>query len=182
MSDQPTTPQPAYPPAEQQPSAPKRRRPIGWIVALVATAVVFGSCGLAVGAGGDTETVAADASDPAPTVTETVTQGGAESIVEVTVTETAAAPAPEPAPEPEAPAAAFSDGQYIIGTDVTPGRYRTVLPAEETGGFCYADIQNGEGNFLAQEVRDAGQTILDVPDVAGAILSTQGCGDWEAVG
>lgn len=42
------------------------------------------------------------------------------------------------------------------------------------------DIKSG-GDYLAQEVTPSGKTILQVPNKAGAIISSKGCGDWEKV-
>lgn len=165
---------------------PKRRRLNRRILTIGGVLLAF-VLGIAVGGGGDdtSDPVAGADSEPAPTVTVTAPAAAAAGepadpvteTVEATVTvtaEAAAAPAPEPV------TGGFSDGQQIVGTDVPPGRYRTVLPAEEVGGLCYADVTDGD-SIVVQEVTDTGQTILDVPDIAGAILTSSDCGDWEPV-
>lgn len=127
-------------------------------------------------AGGPIATVTA----PGKTVTEAAKPGPT-----VTVTE-AAKPGPtatvtEKASEPDAQDSAISDGQYEVGTDIKPGRWKTTTKAEENGSLCYADVQSG-GDYLAQELTPKGYTIVSIPNKKGAIFTSKSCGDWKKIG
>lgn len=159
-------------------------------VAGIATATFLVGIGIGSAASGGSATAAAPA--PVPTVSTTVpgptvTVPGPTKTVEVPgPTKTVTVPAaPAPAPAPAAPAAVFSDGQYEVGTDVAPGKYRTASPAEDNGSVigCYMDIQDASGNFLAQEITSKGNTIVTIKSSwKGAIITSRKCGDWVKVG
>ena len=84
-------------------------------------------------------------------------------------------------------AAGFEDGQFLVGDEIKPGRYKTVLTAEQANpGWpgCYAEVASGgvSLDIIVNEYFESGRTILDVPDIPGAVLESQGCGPWLPVG
>jgi hypothetical protein len=103
---------------------------------------------------------------PMRTVTETET-------ATTTYTETAPAPAPVTVTQgPPPPAAQFGDGLYLVGTDITPGEYKTDGPGP--GGHCYwARLSDSAGtNIIANNLTE-GPTRLTA--VAGEYLEISGC-------
>lgn len=151
----------------------------GLLGLFIGTAGSSGSAGTAttaVPAAAPTVTVTAPAEPgkPAPTVTVTAPAKPAPT---VTVT---AKPKEQPKAEAEPAKPAFSDGQYVVGEDIKPGRYRTVENAQDVSTFlCYLDVQD-DGDYLAQEVTDKGKTIVVIKSSwKGAVLSSRGCGDWK---
>jgi hypothetical protein len=101
---------------------------------------------------------------PLQTITETV---------EKTYTQTAPAPPPVTVTQgPPPPAAQFGDGLYLVGTDITPGEYKTDGPA--AGGHCYwARLgDTGGTNIIANNLSE-GPTRLTA--VAGEYLEVNGC-------
>jgi hypothetical protein len=116
-------------------------------------------------AGGQTATATA----PGKTVSKAAKLGPT-----VTVTEKAT--------EPAAQDGEISDGQYEVGTDIEPGRWKTTTKAEDNGSlWCYADVQLG-GDYLAQEMTPKGYTIVNVPNKRGAIFTSKSCGNWKKIG
>jgi hypothetical protein len=105
---------------------------------------------------------------PGKTVTEAAKPGAT-----VTVTEKAT--------EPGSQDSEISDGQYEVGTDIKPGRWKTTTKAEDNGSLCYADVQSG-GDYLAQEVTPKGYTIVNIPNKKGAIFTSKSCGNWKKIG
>lgn len=183
-------PYPGYPQhfAPQPPQAPQAPKKGHWWSGRLAVGIGAGLLGLIIGsagASGSPTTSAAPAAapavtvtapangEPAPTVTVTAQPKPAPT---VTVTQKAEAPAPKK-PEPKA---AFSDGQYVVGEDIEPGRYRTVQNAQDVSNYlCYLDVQD-DGEYLAQEVTDKGKTIVNIKKSwKGAVLDSSGCGDWQ---
>jgi len=117
---------------------------------------------------------------PAPAATVTVT-AKAEPAATVTVTVTAKAKAPD---VPKAPAEpAVSDGDYLVGSDIAPGTYKTTGNAEDQDGIgmCYADTETKSGGINAQEVTNKGRTLIRVK-TSDYTFSSSGCGDWKKVG
>ena len=89
--------------------------------------------------------------------------------------------------EPEL-AGEFGDGHSIVGADVEPGRYRTMLPAESADpwvSLCYVEISSDGSmsldSIIAQELVGTGRTVLVVPDAPGAVIESSGCGEWERI-
>jgi len=116
---------------------------------------------------------------PAPAATVTVT-AKAEPAATVTVTVTAKAKAPD---VPKAPAEpAVSDGDYLVGSDIAPGTYKTTGNAEDQDGIgmCYADTETKSGGINAQEVTNKGRTLIRVK-ASDYTFSSSGCGDWKKV-
>lgn len=188
----PQGPRPPYPPqlfVQQQPP-PKQGH---WWSGRLAIGLGAGLLGLIIGSAGASGSSTASTAVPAPAPTVTVTApANGKPAPQVTVT---AKPAPAPTvtitqksepPEPKEPkegAAAFTDGQYLVGADIKPGRYRTVEVAQDTSAYlCYMDVQNDDGDYLAQELTSKGKTIVNIKKAwKGATLSSKGCGDWERI-
>jgi hypothetical protein len=101
---------------------------------------------------------------PMQTITETV---------EKTYTQTAPAPPPVTVTVgPPPPAAQFGEGLYLVGTDITPGEYKTDGPAP--GGSCYwARLRDSAGNDIIANNLTEGPTRLTA--VAGEYLEVNGC-------
>lgn len=101
---------------------------------------------------------------PLQTITQTV---------EKTYTETAPAPPPVTVTQgPPPPAAQFGDGLYLVGTDITPGEYRSDGPG--AGGQCYwARLSDSAGDHIIANNLTAGPTRLTA--VSGEYLEVNGC-------
>lgn len=154
-----------------------RRKLFGWLALSLAAAgglIVGGTAG-SLGAFGD---------------------GGTAAIPEATVTVTATKVAePEPVPRPTATDATkvepevdrISDGEYEVGVDIDPGRYKTVTPAEDNGSQCYAEVYTADDPLdpddpLVTETSYSGLTTIDIPNKTGAVFWSEGCGDWKKIG
>lgn len=101
---------------------------------------------------------------PLRTVTETV---------EKTYTSTAPAPAPVTITKgPPPPAAQFSDGLYLVGTDINPGEYKSDGPA--SGDMCYwARLRDSAGSDIIANNLTEGPTRVTA--VKGEYLEVNGC-------
>lgn len=76
------------------------------------------------------------------------------------------------------PASGITTGQYIVGTDLEPGRYSMVA----TGSTGYVDQQNGK-TYLAQEVAPNGDRIIvDIANVPGSIVTFRDVTNIKKVG
>jgi hypothetical protein len=152
-----------------------RRRMFGWLALSLATVgglVVGGTAG-SLGALGDGGTAVI----PAATVTVTATEAVEP---EPTPTATYATKA-----EPEVDR--ISDGEYEVGVDIDPGRYKTVTPAEDNGSECYAEVYTADHPLepddpLVTETSYSGLTTIDIPNKTGAFFWSEGCGDWKKIG
>jgi len=187
MSDNqfPTPGYPTVPPAPgaitPQGPAPVARKKGRWFTSRPAVGVAALLVGAGIGTSGSTgSTAAKTAQAPAVTVTAaaptvTVTAPGATvqaaaPTSTVTVTQTAEAPAP---------AAAFSDGVHLVGSDIQPGTYK----AANSDGDCYwARLKNTDGNFAAiiANGNPSGQAVVTIAKSDGAFESSR-CGDWVKV-
>lgn len=85
-----------------------------------------------------------------------------------------------PCPAPPSPAIDFLDGTYIVGTDVPPGTFRTLI----TDDLCYWERLAGfSGTFediIANGIADGGPEIVTIvsSDVG---FSSSRCGAWSNV-
>jgi hypothetical protein len=85
---------------------------------------------------------------------------------------------PEPQkPEPQNPSfATFSNGTYLVGTDIQPGTYRT----REGSPNCYYErlknFTGGINSILANNNTNAPAVVTIRPTDAG--FNSQGCGTW----
>lgn len=89
-----------------------------------------------------------------------------------------AAPAPAPAPAPTGPGTAgFSDGTYLVGTDIAPGTYRA-----PGGSACYyARLSNLSGEFNAIISNGLGVSPVITVAESDAAFSSRHCGQWQSV-
>lgn len=124
----------------------------GKTLAAVCAALMLTGCGA--GGSGATKTV---------TVTSTVVQK------QVTTSTVLATP-----PAPPGPARQItSEGIYVVGQDITPGRWRTA-----GGQSCYwARLGDLTGDQILDNSNSVGPQVVDIlpSDVA---FQLRGCGDW----
>lgn len=90
--------------------------------------------------------------------------------------EVAAAEAAAPQP--------FGDGVWLVGADIAPGTYRSLVPASSRN--CYwARLSGAAGDFddiLANSNVDSGaQALVTIAD-GDVAFETAGCGTWEPAG
>ncbi len=82
------------------------------------------------------------------------------------------------------PTTAFSDGTYVVGSQVAAGRYETVN-AIGSGGLCYWERLSGfsgnPGEILANGIASYGRVIVDIL-ATDAGFTSSGCGSWTKVG
>ena len=82
------------------------------------------------------------------------------------------------------PGQAFSDGVWLVGPEVAPGRYRAVPETEDCGwlrlsGFTGERIKGTEATF-PKDMTTAGTTrIVDIAEADAGFIS-EGCGEWTA--
>lgn len=98
--------------------------------------------------------------------------------------------APSPAPPPAAPPlAAFSAGDYAIGTPapgrpaILPGTYYTAGRLDDDKSCFWArekDLSGGEGSFIAYRLTDVPGTVKILNSDVG--FSTSGCIPWIRIG
>ena len=83
---------------------------------------------------------------------------------------------PEPTPIPTPGAATISDGDWIVGTDVDPGTYRTRSAAT----LCYWERLSGFGGTLDEIIanRSGGGYQVVTIGTGDKGFSTSGCGEW----
>lgn len=77
----------------------------------------------------------------------------------------------------KAPDAPFEEGTFIVGTDITPGRWRA-----SGGSYCYWARLSGFGGETSTDVianhLGEGSAVVEIqPTDAG--FETTGCGEWE---
>ncbi|MCY3881734.1 MAG: hypothetical protein OXG61_06415 [Chloroflexi bacterium] len=74
------------------------------------------------------------------------------------------------------PGEPFEDGAYIIGWEVTPGRYRASQP--ETCSYVHLSSFRGFPAGEAPPVQRGGVTEIVDSD---AVFASRGCGTWTAI-
>lgn len=160
-----------YPPP---PPPPKKGGPFTSKPAWAAYAGVLGLfLGAAMGGAGSAPTTSAEPA-PAATVTETAPVEPGP-----TVTVTAKAPEQKAAPKPKPAAKTFGDGDYLVGSEIPRGTYKS--SGVEEDGLCYADTQTKGGDILEQVVKDKGVAIIRIQGKAYT-FTTKDCGEWHKVG
>ncbi len=75
------------------------------------------------------------------------------------------------------------DGVWLVGTEITPGPYRTVVPS---GSFnCYnarlSGLGNTLGDIIANDNWDAGATVTIAIDAGDVAFESRGCGAWTRI-
>jgi ABC-type amino acid transport substrate-binding protein len=107
---------------------------------------------------------------PAPTVTATTT-----ATVETTVTATPTVTVTVTAPPP-APVSAIDEGMWTVGTDIAPGKYRTI---DAVSDGCYWAITRSGSNgddIVANANVTGGHPVVVLK--RGQDFDTEGCGSW----
>ncbi|WP_456843775.1 hypothetical protein [Cellulomonas sp. P5_C6] len=105
--------------------------------------------------------------DPAPTADTTVEAPVAAAVEDAAETET-----PAPAPAEEAPAG-ITGGDHIVGTDIAAGQYRATVD-DSFFDLCSVTQKNGD-DILDIRTANEGAVIFTVQDVAGSVVSFDGC-------
>ena len=72
------------------------------------------------------------------------------------------------------PQAAFSDGTYIVGTDIAPGTWTT----PDASDTCYWERTSGFGASLEEVVESGIQGPTVTIEATDAGFYTAGCGTW----
>jgi len=101
---------------------------------------------------------------PAPTVLVTVVSPSPTVIVQK--------------PEPSTPGTTFGDGMQVVGTDISPGTYRT-----DGGDGCYWERLSGfSGSFddIIANDNPTGQVVVTIA-ASDAAFSAQRCGTWTRI-
>jgi hypothetical protein len=76
--------------------------------------------------------------------------------------------------------AGIADGQYIIGKDVQPGRYKSAGPSDDSLGICYWDTsKDGTANTIVDQGVEKGQAYATLRP--GQYFKTSGCNTWYKV-
>ena len=123
-----------------------------------------------------TPSVATPTATPDPTSTPTPTTTPSPTATPTAIPSTptpTASPRATPPPTPTAtpgPLTRFDDGGYYIGSDVAPGRYRTLTD----GGKCSWRITDSKSNYI----EGSGVTIVDL-DPSDKDFRSSACGLWE---
>lgn len=173
--------QPYYGPIPRQ--RPKRRMP-AW---LLPTGIGIVALLIGVGIGASTNSSKSTAATTPSTVTNTVTSTATTTVSAAPVTVTAPAPAAQtvtvtaPAKATSAPAAAsFTDGTFVVGTDIKPGIYRTSVGSDT----CYwARLSSLDGSFssILANGDPTGPTSVQVKSTDKAFETSGGC-TWTKTG
>ncbi len=139
------------------------------VIGYTVTALLALTIGAAGASGSSTPTIVA--AKPLPAVTVTVPG----PVVTVTVT---AKPAPAPVAAPVA--ATIEEGQWTVGTDVQPGRYKVIVPITADMG-CYWEInKTGDStNIVANDNVTGGRPVVTL--TSGEDFKTQSCGTWAKI-
>ena len=140
-----------------------------------------GVAGLLLGAmigagGGDAEASGDDAAAPAETSTVTVTVEPSAPAETVTIEPTLPAETVTVTAAPPAPEAAISEGVWVVGEDIEPGRYRTIEPVTSDCYWgIYAAGTNGD-DIIANDIVTGGRPTVTLAE--GQEFENNGCGDW----
>lgn len=109
-------------------------------------------------------------------------------IRQATPDQTRAAPQREAAAPTQAalPAGQIGAGEWLVGTDVAPGTYRSTGP-DEVGGYCMWSRKNVvgggplDGIIASDGTYDAGQMLVTI-EASDAVFRTRGCEPFAPVG
>lgn len=132
-------------------------------VGFAATALVSCSGGLAIGKASNGDLTAETTVTTSVTVTEQ-----AEAAAPVTITKTRQVTV---SPSLEA---TFSEGVWLVGEDISPGRYRTTQAVSEE---CYWEISRpGTTTIIDNDFVTGGRPTVTLR--RGQQFTTRRCGDW----
>ena len=129
------------------------------LIALAALGLAM-MCGCAVPTTSSGPTITVTTTPPAVTVTLVVEVTGSAETIAVNTSPTAAA-------------AAFRDGQHIVGRDIEPGTYR----ASAGGDICYWERQEQDGELIANGFG----TVATIRSSDYSFQSNR-CGSWSPGG
>lgn len=161
-----------------QPVVKRRRR---WVTPVVGAAALV--VGIAIGsAGGGSSDAPTSASADVTKSAEYQALVSERDALAQQVEDLSATPAEAPAAEAPAAPAGLTNGDYVVGTNIEPGRY-TMTVQDSVIPIGYVDQTNGE-DFLAQEsASDVGASIVvDIVDVPGSIVEFSGVENITKVG
>ena len=133
------------------------------------TAPRLGLVGLACCAVGLTAACSGMASASVSTVTTTVTPAPVTIVIKETVTEQA----PTVTAQDPGPAAAFRDGQHIVGRDILPGTYR----ASSVTDICFWERKDEDGGVID----NAFSTVATIR-ASDFTFQSNRCGTWSRIG
>lgn len=167
------------------PGKQHRRHPV---LSHAAVAVVALGIGAAIGSSGhSTDTTvagkagsAATSQTAAPATSTGVTTPSASTTA--TSPKTSAAAAAPVTSASTVPTTVSGDGEYLVGTDMQPGTYRTAGPSDGSLGMCYWERdKNASGDFDAIIANDnlTGSGLVTVQ--RGEYFKTTGCQNWVRV-
>jgi hypothetical protein len=159
----------AYVPPRPPPEPARRSRPRWRRVALGAvlatTAVIGLGAGVVIGATRPPVVRVV----PGPGVTETVVAS--------------ARPATTPEVTPTRPVSSFGDGRWLVGREVRPGTYRTIVPTHSPG--CYWERERGTSgrsrDVIADDSVNAGQRVIVTIKSTDKAFKAHGCGRWKRI-
>lgn len=125
---------------------------------------------------GPTETIAG----PNVTVLKTVTKPAPPrvTVTKTDVREVVKTMSATVTAEPPAPAGSFSDGTYLVGTQVQPGTYQASNANPGASDLCYWETTTKAGDIIDNGVNNG---VMNVPGDAFAVR-VAGCGTWHSVG
>lgn len=88
----------------------------------------------------------------------------------------------EPYVPADQPATTIGEGTWLVGTDISPGRYRSTGPAS-AGGECSWERRLGFSDSFYDIVQSATATdpvVLQI-EPSDTAFTSRGCGEWEPV-
>jgi hypothetical protein len=89
---------------------------------------------------------------------------------------------PAPAAAPPGLPTTFGEGKFVVGTDIAPGTYHTLGPADAQ--YCYwerfKDPTGAAESIIANHV-GRGPTTVTI-DAGDGMFNTRWCGTWTKVG
>lgn len=107
-------------------------------------------------------------------------QAGSSASPTPTATSASATPAPAPtseAPAPAGPATVIEEGDWVVGTDIAAGTYRTIQPVTST---CYWGIYKAgtnKGTIIQNDIVTGGRPTVVLKN--GQEFSNSGCGTFK---
>jgi hypothetical protein len=137
--------------------------------------------GLAAAGSSKKDNTASSASAATVTVTTTTTDTKAGTIpaaapAKVTVTETTTQTAAAPSPSTAADTG-YTDGTYIVGSDIKPGTYKSAGPAAGGIGLCYWERDKKTDDPLSKIIANddtKGQAVINISSSDYSVTFT-GC-------
>lgn len=149
------------------------------VAGIVALCVAFGIIGAV---RPDADTVDPVASDQSTSTVTSPTASPVPSRPSPTPATTSAQPSLPPATSaaPKPGTTIPGDGTFIVGTDITPGTYRTTGPA---GINCYWERVSGLGGSFGEIIANGnakGQTVVTIA-ASDKGFTSKGCQDWVKV-